>query len=372
MHCLHNCRVILRLMMATVVAVVAAPTGAELPRLEAPTTKLEWPLTLRWQSVSLRAAVGRLSESQRVSVWLDRRIDPSVSVDLAASDESLDQVLGSLSGSVGADWTSVGEVIYIGPPVAVGEFRTLLALGQQELQTLPPAARRKLKSRATLEIAKLTEPRQLVEQLARQAGFHIENSQAVPHDVWPDAKLPSTSVADQLAIVLLGFDLRWRTSDDPTKLRLEPLDSPLLVREVYPRSRVENSPVELEPGVVEAGPSPSQVLVAARFEQHERLAGRSISAARQPASTDRPTHQVYSLQVAEQPVGRIVAQLAAQLGKRLEVDPRLVDQPQLETRVTFRVEEADLEALLQAACEPAGIQAKLSGDTIQLQPVSGD
>lgn len=372
MHRLHHQQFSIKVLLATVVTAVAASAPAELPQLSPPSPRLAWPLTLRWQGVTLRSAAERLNESQGLFIWLDRRLDPATEVNLAASQMPVARVLDELTERLGADWVAVGDFIYLGPPAAAGELRTLLALSERETSQLASGVQRKLRQTSSLDIARLTQPRQLVEQLAQQAGLRVEHADRVPHDVWPAAKLPPMSTADQLAILLFGFELRWRASDGGRGLRIESIETPLAWRHLYERSQLEQTGVEIEAAAMEPGPEASRVWVSGPLELHERLLDRRVRSPRRAPPAPASSRQVYSLEVAEQPVGEIIAQLAAQLGKRLEIDPRLAGKPALAQRVSFEVKQAELGELLEAACAPVGIAARVAGDTIHLEPVAGE
>jgi hypothetical protein len=66
-------------------------------------------------------------------------------------------------------------------------------------------------------------------------------------------------------------------------------------------------------------------------------------------------------------VGAVLQQLARQLHKQLQVDPPVAASDVLRQRVSFEVQQADLDELLAAACEPVGLVAQIKGDTIHLQ-----
>src|SRR5690242_20339320 len=58
--------------------------------------RYELPVTVTWQGQELAAGLDRLADLQQTTIWLDRRVDPSTTVDLSASNEPLIDVLRKL------------------------------------------------------------------------------------------------------------------------------------------------------------------------------------------------------------------------------------------------------------------------------------
>ncbi|MCO6047997.1 hypothetical protein NG895_29190 [Aeoliella sp. ICT_H6.2] len=313
----------------------------------------------------------RLQESQRFCIWLDRRVDPSSEVNLSVKNTPLSELLDTLANQGDAAWVADDTLIYVGPPANVREFRTLLAIAREQAAELPSAASRRMLAKVTMEIPRLAEPRRLVEQLGQRGGVRIENLDKVPHDVWPASQLTALSVADQLTTVLSGFDLRWEPTSNGRAIRIAPIERPVVWRRLYDRTVLEEpAAANLQPDAIADSSQKSQVWIATTVEQHEALGGVKPAAttarSRPQTRPRRGDKQVYSLRVQQQPIGPMLTQLARQLGKQLQVDPQ-VDEQTLNQRVSFEVKQADLDELLQAACNAAGLAARVEGDTIHLE-----
>lgn len=332
-----------------------------------PSTRLDAPLTARWQGIDLRQAVDRLGQSQRLFVWLDRRVDPSIRLDIAATNVPLSGVLDQIAEQAAAGWTSEGDFLYVGPPESVREFRTLLAIARENTKRLAPGTRKRMERSVVMDIPRLAEPQRVVAQLAEQGGVRVANQDAVPHDLWPRLELPPMSVGEHLALVLVGFDLTWQPDKATNTIRIVPITRPVVLEREYERRQLSHAMdhAAVKAAVRESG-SAARVSVAATVEDHEAI--RS-SARPQPAPREQPAtgKQVYSLRAQDQPVGAVLEQLARQLGKKLEVTEELRKSDRWSARVSFDVREADLPELVKAIAKPAGLAAGVSGDSIRVK-----
>jgi hypothetical protein len=73
--------------------------------------RLERPVTVAWQGQQLGAALERLAESQQLSIWIDRRVDPNKPVELTVSDQPLNVVLTAVTQPHGLAFTSFNGII---------------------------------------------------------------------------------------------------------------------------------------------------------------------------------------------------------------------------------------------------------------------
>jgi hypothetical protein len=204
----------------------------------------------------------------------------------------------------------IDSVVYLGPPESAAALPTLAS----EWRRRAPSG---LRRRSPLSWPRLTEPRPLFEKIAASAGYTIENPAAIPHDLWPADQTPPLALGDQLTLIALGFDLRWRvTSGD--KLRLEPLDRTALT-----------VPPTLD----------------SLFKRTKR----------------RPVEERYTLRVSEARIASVARQLADQLGLELELAPQLTGS---EKRVTFSVEGVTREGLLAELAKASGATIRVEGETL--------
>jgi hypothetical protein len=157
----------------------------------------------------------------------------------------------------------------------------------------------------------------------------VSGSERIAHDLWAEGELPAMTLADQLTVLLAGFDLTFR---------------------ILPEGRaIEIVPVDWE----SIAPAPPAAPTERRAE--------------------RPTpggRQVFTLRVENQPVGNVLGQLGRRLGWQLTVDDAALRAAgrSLDKRVSFRVENADEDQLLEALLAPAGLRAQRDGKKVRIAP----
>jgi hypothetical protein len=90
------------------------------------------------------------------------------------------------------------------------------------------------------------------------------------------------------------------------------------------------------------------------------------------ASGKTETKRVYTLRVEEQSVGVVLRQLAERLHWRFDVDEEAIRAAglSLDRRVSFEVQNADENALLEALLTPAQLTFQRDGDKLRIVPKS--
>jgi hypothetical protein len=312
--------------LATIIAIIAMGQAAtcRAQSRSAATQQLEQRLAARvsvaWEGQQLVAALQRLADSQRLPLWIDRRVDPNAPIELTVNDRPLRDVLNSVAAPHGWAATPYHGVLYFGPKQTADELLTLSALARQSIAKAPPDMRSRWLKPQAWAIARLSEPRELLKQLARSAGATVVDDREVPHDLWPERNLPPMSALDRAVLLLSGFDLTCQISADSRKLRVVPIKRPLKL----------------------IGPAPP---TASRTRQPR------------PRSAATRTVQRFTLKIENQPAGRVLDQLARQVQLEVEWDAALQQTPALgrEANVSCDVHEADLDELLTAVLTPAGL-----------------
>lgn len=328
--------------------------------------------TVTWQDVPLATALSRLADSQSLSIWLDRRIDPSAPITLAAVDRPLNEIFATLGQQTGAAITPFAGVVYFGPQQTVDELATLAAIAREPLSRAPADVRGRWLKSQPCSFARLREPRELLNELAASVGAKMQQDQFVPHDLWPARDLPAMAPIDRAVLMLAGFDLTCEIVEDGNALLVAPIARPVVIAEEYRvpnsrRSAFDAALAEL-PGATQTGEGSRQA-IAARVEDHERLraalAGRKTGAvaaaeAMRSASAKLAGNtlddQRFTLTIANKPLVPVLNQLASQLQLQLQWDATIPEADAARsTLVSCQVEKANLDKLLKALLEPAAL-----------------
>jgi hypothetical protein len=288
--------------------------------------------TIHWEDVPLRDAIGRLEKLFGTSGFLDRRIDPTTRVDLDMSASSAEQVLARVAGDHGWSVGGLGDVVYLGPAGAVQRLRAAIAARKKEIDKMPPRERAVFARKRPLRWARLTTPRTLVVELVEQNGWQVGDIGRIPHDLWAADQLKGLAFAEQLAVLLAGFDLTYEIRAETRTIQIVPLGTAESLADTMERQKPGPEP-----------PSPQ---------------------------ANAATKQVYSLRVAEQPVGGVMRALAKRLNWQVKFDEAAIGTAgkSLDKRVSFAVENVGEDELLQAVLQPAGLTFRREGEVVYVVP----
>lgn len=286
--------------------------------------------SVRWQNLPWGEAVDRLRNVTGSAIFVDRRTDPRQPVNFAVSDAIIGEILANLASSAGLGYVELDGLHYLGPPATAEGLSTVATAHRREAAALDPELRKNLLSRRRLVWPRLTEPRGLIEQLVEQHGWRLSNPEAIPHDLWGAGELPSMPLVDQLTVLLAGFDLTFQFRPESRTIVLQPIQW-----------------------------NPRKSTHAARPTSPRKTSRSRI-----------PSKQVFTLRVENQPVGRVLAQLATRLDWKLEIDEAAIrgGGRSLDSLVSFEVKNASEQELLDALLTPAGLAATTVGDRLRIAP----
>lgn len=330
--------------------------------------QLDASVSVSWAERPLRDALANLSRTTGVCIFLDRRIDPGQLVELTVRNEPLEGLLEKLAEKINAKVGEIGPVVVLGPPETAGKLRGLVARRHANLNALPAESKGRLLRQEAWQWDELAEPRALLNELTQQGNLTVENSDLVPHDLWPAADLPALPWVDRLTLLLAGFGLTYEFAGDGTAIRLVPIPDEVLVEKSYtPRG---------EPGPVVAQlrrlvPSAKirvegrKLLVLADDDDHDQiqklLSGQSVKTTVKKAGEKR-----YSLTVENQAAGAVVKTVANQLNKEMKYSPELAET--LQTKVTLVFSDVTLDELLTKTLAPLKLTYRVDDTAVEIVP----
>jgi hypothetical protein len=331
------------------------------------TQQLALPVSLQWERVTLRQAIGTLSRTQRVAVLIDRRVDPDQLIKFEANQVSLEKLFDQLAESLGIGASRLGNVVYLGPRDVAGKLRTLSALNQAQLNQQPAIQRVILAKNAAWRWDLLARPRELLEGLAKEAGIEFDDVEpAVPHDLWASADLPPLAWYDRALLVAVQFDRTLEFRDGGKRVALIAVPDRVQIEKSYSPGKDAQATLakyrELAPDT-EMELVAGKIIVRGRVEDHARLASSP--------NTPPPVKgavQVYSLTLAEVPLDKLLEALSQRLMLKFDYDREKIEKAgiKLDQRVSIKVEQQPLEVLLRAALEPAGLAFRRVEQTVEI------
>jgi type II secretory pathway component GspD/PulD (secretin) len=125
----------------------------------------------------------------------------------------------------------------------------------------------------------------------------------------------------------------------------------------------------------------NQMTVEGRLEDHDRLlellGRRSSRPSRSTPAQSTPAQSIeqrYTLRVDQQPVGTVLRQLGQQLGWNVDIDQAAIKAAglSLDQRVSFSVQDATIDGLLDALLKPAGLGYQRDGQELTVTPRAAD
>ena len=341
--------------------------------------QLDQRVSITWQGQQLGDALQRLADAQRIALWVDRRVDPGISVNLAVEGRPLREALDQVAEPHGYAAGPFQDVLYFGPKQTASELATLATRAKDSLSKAPPAVRWRWLKAEPWSFARLSEPRALVRDLIQSTGAISQDDKLVPHDLWPARTLPPLSAVDRMVLLLAGFDLTCQVSNDGRQVRIVPIKRPVHVTRAYSIRRDRLPAVEsilaAMPDVVKRGEG-GRLVLSARVEEHDRIASaiRGQAPSNRERSSASPSSSVserrFTLKIENQPVGAVVDQLARQLTLEVTWDAALKADPKRgrEALASCDVQQADLDGLLKAVLASAKLDFEREGAKVISRP----
>jgi hypothetical protein len=329
-----------------------------------------------WRGQSLGSALIRLSETQAIPLWIDRRIDVAAPLDLEIRDATVGEALNRIAAPQQAAATPFRGIVYFGPATTGGELATLAARLKLSVGKLPAEHRQKWLTAAPWSFPRLSQPRELLDQLAAGVGAKVVGAEQIPHDLWGAQELPTLSAIDRVVLLLAGFDLTGEIADDGAVLRVVPIERPVAVERHYapppPRRAAFDAALAAVPDAVVQWNGP-RATIAARVEVHNQLQLALVG--RLPRPTAPPTvrppadsvaRQAYTLKIENRPLAAVLDQLARQAN----VEVVWAEDISAEARAaptSCDVRNATLDELLTALVKPAGLTFKRTDRRVEVR-----
>ena len=350
-------------------APVAWLTGAALQeRLAQPVDNVYW------SGTPLRRALNRLSAAERIAVVLDRRVDPDQKVEFSLGNVPLKEALEQIAEKLQLGLSLPGPLAYFGPPEAASRLWTLAELRRDEARKLPADVGRKFLQAERLAWEDFATPRDLLAQLAAQAGIEIAGLEQVPHDLWAAADLPPLPLVDRLTLIVVQFDLTFQIAADGRSIALVPAPENATIVRSYPGGR---QPDELAARWAELVPDSrikvvgEKIYVKGPMEDHQRLTDSQHTARRpsKPAGKGQE-EQRHTLRVTNAPLGKVLEELAGRFQLELKIDEAALQQAgiSLQQQVSFSVKDATMDGLFEAVLNPVGCTFRRQGKTLEVRP----
>ena len=242
--------------------------------------------SLWWKDAELRDQLMAFSNAEKISVMLDRRVDPSTQMNLGVENRTVEQIFWRISSVAEIGVCRIEDSYYFGPVDTVVALPIALDTLARQAKKVRSRSKVKWTVKRPVRTGPLVATKALIEAIADKHGFAVNGLQELPHDLWYEVSLPPTSVIGQMQLMLAGFGKTFEIDPDGKSITI--IDFPKIEsarRQFSVAKRPANS-TELKAAfpdlkisfrskaVIATGPPQQLALLEAKLiEQVESLAG---------------------------------------------------------------------------------------------------
>lgn len=327
-------------------------TGKRLERFN------QTPVSGSWTQTPLRDVLNRFSNSQKVGIFLDRRIDPTTPINIAANNVSPERFLWDIADSQGLGVCRVGDLYFFGAPTTAASLPTLWDQMESQSERQRRNFKVQWKGKAPLTTPPVVVVKDLLQQLANQHQFEIENPEAIPHDVWAKFELPQTSLGGRVGIIVVGFGKWFERSADGKTIKIidfPTVETALLKTETLPQPRAVAKQMKAKFPDLKIAGSTKRLTASGPPLEVARL--RQALVKLQTVTAVAPESNRFNLNT-QAPRGSILATVANQLNKKLESPPEI--QPILQTEIKLKLADATLTQVLDETLKGTDLKYEMT------------
>ncbi|MBA2114924.1 STN domain-containing protein [Bremerella alba] len=330
--------------------------------------QLQLTFDLTWEEVPLRDGLMRLGQTQRVAIFLDRRVDPDQTMKMAFTNERLELGLQRIAAQLGIGMARVGDVIYLGPTDTASRLPTVAELQAQFAKSSGYPKAVKLLDRKKYRWPKLSTPEAILTEVATHHGLRWSNLDAViKHDLWPAVDFPPLKTTEYLSIVLAGYhaSYRFNKTDDGVELQLVSIPDDLSLTRVHQYAGNHDEAIEkiqhLFPEIKVQSDGKRQLAVTGPQQVQEQIA-KLLRGSTARNTVVMPGEKRYTLNVEQLPLGPVLNALEQQLGMKFDVPDGVKEA--LTQRVSFSVKTVGMTGLLDAVFKGTDFTYEIREDKI--------
>ncbi|MDA1178243.1 MAG: hypothetical protein O2931_05530 [Planctomycetota bacterium] len=327
---------------------------------------LRRPVGVFWHDVALRSAVDDLAASQHVTIWLDRRVDPTQTVDFSSGPRPLLELIDAWAKTHGMNAGQVGSAVYFGPTTTAQKIATLERLRQRDISALPEPIRAAWQQTRTVTWETLDTPRDIVNQLVTQLGCAPPTGETIPHDLWRGSQLPHVDAAQAFTLLLANFDLTFRIDPTGRRIRWEPIPAEVRWQASYPPTNnraIDWKKMEANFPGLRWTQTARGITLDGTVEAHESLR-QILNPPRQIARNSSQTEpeQRFTLTVKQLPLEDVLQAI----GKQANLELHWGTSASRRQTVSFSVQRVKLGELIQAATGDTNFRWQITDRQLQI------
>ena len=312
-----------------------------------------------WADAPIRPLLRQLAQHQKTAVFVDRRVDPTIPVTLTAKDLTWDQLLSAIGAEHGLGFCRLENIYYFGPIEDCILLATMYPQLKQQLVKRRDQLQVNWLSPIPVSWSRLSQPRELLQQLADRQQVELLSALDISHDLWEEFDGPNFPPVLQALLLVSGFHKWIAISEKGTRMKVVDYprqnhgvyvvgllpDANRIVKELQPQfsnvsfRAVDNSKVEAAGEITNLIPA------------IDRLIAQQV-AIRADTAESRFTFELKGQR------GSLLATMAVQLDVKLQYDPEL--GAILSEYIELNFEDASVDEIITAALGGSGLKFQIT------------
>jgi len=324
--------------------------------------QLEALISTRW-NLPLKDVLNSISETQRVAIFLDRRINPAQQIQLEVLDKTISMTLQQIAIQANAQISYIRNVIYIGPEKTTYLLATVAAIHAEQHRRNQAENTRVFAIGKSTQWNRLTQPQSIVTAIAETVNARITNIDAIPFDLWDKHTLPNLRFAMRMSIVLAGFDLTYQMNNDHS-ITLTPFPNQAKYLKEFSTnvSAANLSRIKKSFPTLQITTNNEHLVASGRWEEIAELelllGGNNINRPKRTTTSK----QVYTLTVTNQSIQNVLQAIAS--NEKLELVGSVKAQEIWNKRISLEAKELPLPDLLLQVVGQANLQYRIADNQL--------
>ena len=315
-------------------------------------------ISTRWD-LSLKDALNSIRETQRVAIFLDRRINPAQQIQLEVQDKTLRTTLQQIANQVNAQTSYIRNVIYIGPARTTHLLATVAAIHAEKHRRNQAENTRVFTVGKSTQWNRLSQSQSIVSAIAKTVNAEITNLETIPFDLWDKHTLPNLPFAMRMTIVLAGFDLTYQMNNDRS-ITLTPFPTEAKYLKAFSNKVSAATLIRIKNRfpTLQITNTNQQLVASGRWEEiaelELQLRGNNVNRPK-PTTTSK---QVYTLTVTNQSIQNVLQAIAS--NEKLELVGSVEAQNIWSKRISLEAKELPLATLLLQVVGQGNLQYRIA------------
>ena len=320
--------------------------------------QLDTLISTRW-NLSLKDALNSISETQRVAIFLDRRINPAQQIQLEVQDKTLSTTLQQIAKQANAQISYIRNVIYIGPAKTTHLLATVAAIHAETHRRNQAENTRVFTVGKSTQWNRLSQSQSIVTAIAKTVNAEITNIETIPFDLWDKHALPHLPFAMRMTIVLAGFDLTYQMNNDRS-ITLTPFPTEAKYLKAFSNKVSAANLIRIKTRfpALQITNTNQQLVASGRWEEiaelELQLRGNNVNRPK-PTTTSK---QVYTLTVTNQSIQNVLQAIAS--NEKLELVGSAEAQEIWSKRISLEAKELPLANLLLQVVGQGNLQYRIA------------